>query len=73
MSFSTNAGNANAAQQLTVLRMQRNAGNTVVPVEVTYLYGGVQDGRHITIREELDLIDGEVTTKKLHGGAATHA
>lgn len=55
---------------LITLRLQRNVGNTVIPVEVTYIYGGVQNKRHTTIREELDLDSGEITTSIIHGGTA---
>lgn len=52
------------------LRLQRTAGATVQPIEVRYYYEGVQNGRHTTKREEIDLIEGEITTKTLHGGPA---
>lgn len=52
------------------LRIQRTAGATVQPIEVRYYYEGVQNGRHVTKREEIDLIEGEIVSKTIHGGTA---
>lgn len=58
------------SKPLMQLRIQRTVGATVQPVEVSYYYQGVQNGRHTVKSEEIDLIDGEITAKTIHGGTA---
>lgn len=58
------------SKPLMQLRIERTAGATVHPVEVNYYYQGVQNGRHTVKREEIDLIEGEITAKTIHGGTA---